>query len=185
MRTKNSPSPPSTRLAIVDTDPEDYGSLLAVAGTSGISLHFLTSGSDALLFARRWSTGLWVINSRLSDMSGFELAGMLRALRPNSLVFMIGDEYMLEDELQTLTLGLAKYLCKPLEPSWVLPQTGDWCIPLPTLRGASRQQSADPAANPPRDVNSSAALVAARRVRVGNERIIVPFGGSPEQRPAA
>ena len=27
----------------------------------------------------------------------------------------------MDDELQTLTLGLSKYACKPLEPSWVLP----------------------------------------------------------------
>ena len=37
-------------------------------------------------------------------------------------------------------MGLAKYLCKPLEPSWVLPHEGESCIPLPMLRVAARRR---------------------------------------------
>ncbi len=125
---------PSIRVSIVDSSPEDYNALLAVAGTPGVSIHFLSSGNDALRFARRYHPGLWVINTHLSDMSGFDLAEMLRSMRPSTLVFIIGDEYRLDDEMQALTLGMAKYLCKPLVPSWILPQSQDFCIPLPACR---------------------------------------------------
>ena len=117
-----------------DSTPQDYHALLASAGTPGVSFHFLISGNDALRFAKRQQSGLWVINTRLSDMSGFDLAAMLRSVRPNALVFIIGDEYCLDDEMQALTQGFAKYLCKPLEPSWLLPDSQDFCIPLPANR---------------------------------------------------
>jgi ActR/RegA family two-component response regulator len=124
---------PSLRVAIVDSAPQDYQGLLAAAGKPGVSVHFLSTGNDALRFARRMQSVFWVINTRLLDMSGFDLAAMLRAVRPSAHVFIIADKYRLDDEMQTLTLGLAKYLCKPLEPSWILPQQ-DSCIPMPTVR---------------------------------------------------
>ena len=125
---------PSIRVAIVDLAPQDYQALLASAGTPGVSFHFLFSGNDALRFAKRQQSGLWVINTQLCDMSGFDLAEMLRAVRPAGLVFIIGDKYCLDDEMQALTQGFAKYLCKPLEPSWLLPDSQDFCIPLPANR---------------------------------------------------
>ena len=121
------------RLAIVDPAPQDYGDVLSSAGVPGVSVHFLVSGNDAIRFAKRLQAGIWVINSRLCDMSGFDLAEMLRSIRPSALIFMIGDQYNLDDELQTLTLGLARYFCKPLEPSWILPHR-DSCIPMRAFR---------------------------------------------------
>jgi len=179
-------SPRSIRLAIVDSEPQDYCDLLAAAGTPGVSIHFLFSGNDALLFARRWITGLWVINSRLADMSGFELAHMLRSLRPNALIFMIGDEYALADELKTLTMGMAKYLCKPLEPSWVLPNFHESCIPLPELQNGQPNWWADSAAarkkSGSRRIPNSAATGGVEEA--GIEEVILPFGGAG-RRPAA
>jgi len=121
---------PAARVAIVDSRPSDYDNVLLAAGDANVSVHFMRSGSEALRFLRRWHAGLWVINTQLDDMSGFDLAQMLRGMRPNSLIFIIGEEYRLDDEMQTLTLGLTKYVCKPLEPSWVIPQGNDSCIPL-------------------------------------------------------
>ncbi len=139
---KKSPSCTSLRLAVVDMAPRDYSELLAATGAPGVSLHFLVSGNDALQFARRWQAGLWLVNSQLCDMTGFELAETLRSTRPSALIFIIGDQYRLADELQTLSMGLAKYLCKPLEPSWVLPHEGESCIPLPMLRVAAHAPAA-------------------------------------------
>ena len=82
-----------------------------------VSLHFLASGHDALQFARRWRAGLWVVNSKLNDMSGFALAQTLRSTRPSALIFLLGDEYCPADESQTLAMGVCQV---PLQTSGAL-----------------------------------------------------------------
>ena len=52
-------------------------------------------------------------------MSGFDLAQMLRHRKPGVRIFIVGNEYDVEDEIETLSLGLTKYLCKPLDDSWI------------------------------------------------------------------
>ena len=135
---------PSVRVAIVDETPNDYGNVLAAIARPDVSMHFMLTGHDAIRFARRWHAGVWVINAKLCDMSGFDLAETIRSIKPNALVFIIGDEYCMDDEMQTLTLGLAKYVCKPLEPSWILPHSQDACIPMPKLRPASLRLISEP-----------------------------------------
>jgi CheY-like chemotaxis protein len=177
---------PSIRVAIADSAPEDYDALLAAAGTPGVSIHFLSSGNDSLRFAKRCHAGLWVINTRLPDMSGFDLAEMLRAVRPSALVFMIADEYRLDDEVQALTLGLTKYLCKPLDPAWVLPQSRDFCIPLPIYRRSPllSQMVASPESVVFEAPRQSVPLPGTSEEE-GEDQVILPFNPNFRQRPAA
>ena len=184
---ESSMASPSVRLAIVDPTPQDYVDLLSAGGTPGVSMHFLVSGNDAIRFARRWQTALWVVNTRLLDMGGFDLAEMLRSIRPSALIFMIGDQYSLDEELQTLTLGLAKYLCKPLEPSWVLPQYEESCIPMSALRGwepsfrvisLSEQARGD-------HVDDDHIAGAICDEPGGADQVILPFERNDKRRPAA
>ena len=166
--------------------PQDYDALLAAAGTPGVSIHFLSSGNDSLRFAKRCHAGLWVINTQLPDMSGFDLAEMLRSVRPSALVFMIGDEYRLDDEVQALTLGLTKYLCKPLDPAWILPHSRDFCIPLPIYR---RSPPLSQIVTPPESVVCEAPQNPFRcretSEEEGEDQVILPFNPNFRQRPAA
>ena len=175
----------SVRIAIVDSSPEDYTALLEATGAPGVSIHFLLSSNDAIRFARRCPPGLWVINTQLPEMSGFDLAEMVRSVRPSALIFMIGDAYRLEDEMQALTQGL-KYLCKPLEPSWILPDSQDFCIPLashrklrPALRVVSPSESGIVAGSP-----ESVSLLGASDSG-GENQVILPFNPNLHRRPAA
>jgi DNA-binding response OmpR family regulator len=180
------PSAPSIRITIVDSAPQDYVALLAAADAPGVSIHFLSSGNDALRFARRCHSELWVINSQLPDMSGFDLAEMLRSVRRSTLVFLIGDEYRLDDEMQALTLGLAKYLCKPLEPSWVLPHRRDFCIPLPRRRNLSRPlRIVTPAEYDEQEYTVEVLPLPPAREEEGEDQVILPFNPALRQRPAA
>ena len=177
---------PSVRIIIVDSTPQDYNALLAAAGAPGVSIHFLVSGNDALRFVKRNPSGLWVINTQLPDVSGFDLAQMLRSVRPSALVFMMGDEYRLDDEMQTLTLGLAKYLCKPLEPSWILPDSQDFCIPLRAYRNAFPALSvAAPAKRKVTEDLPETISMAGASADDGEGRDIVPFNPDFRRRPAA
>ncbi len=186
----NSISKPSVRVVIVDSVPQDYEALLAAAGTPGVSIHFLSSGRDALRFARRFESGLWVINTELPDMTGFDLAAMLRSIRRSALVFMIGDEYRLDDEMQALTLGLAKYLCKPLEPSWILPHSRDFCIPLPSYWASTPElwvvspSDGDAGGNMPAE-SVSESLSLSSLEREVEDQVILPFNPNFPQPPAA
>ena len=177
---------PSVRLTIVDSSPQDYNALLAAAGTPGVSIHFLSSGNDALRFARRCHSGLWVINTQLPDMSGFDLAEMLRSVRASALVFIIGDEYRLDDEMQALTLGLAKYLCKPLEPSWILPHSQDFCIPLPTYRSLPPAlRVVSPSESDITAGSQESVSMAGQAKEGGDDQVILPFNPNFRRRPAA
>jgi CheY-like chemotaxis protein len=186
---QNPPTSISLRLAIVDSAPQDYGHLLEAVGAGNplagsLSLHFLASGRDALQFARRWRAGLWVVNSRLNDMSGFTLAETLRSTRPSALIFLIGDEYFPADESRTLSMGFAKYLCKPLDPCWVLPLEGSSSISLSAFRSSVRpaQTASKRSADAP-DVLSFAS--AASWAESSSAHVILPFAEASEQRPAA
>jgi CheY-like chemotaxis protein len=188
MKPMNPISRPSVRVVIVDAMPQDYEALLAAADTPGVSIHFLLSGSDALRFARRYPSQLWVINARLPDMSGFDLAEMLRSTRRSALVFIIGDEYCLDDEIRALTLGLAKYVCKPLEPSWILPHSRDFCIPLPAPRSSPPSlwvisaSDSDAAEETPEALSLPGANKAGGE---GEDQVILPFNPHFSQLPAA
>ena len=192
---QKSPASASVRLAIVDSAPQDYGHLLEAAGAGqplagGVSLHFLVSGRDALQFARRWRAGLWVVNCQLNDMSGFALAETLRSTRPSALIFLIGDDNRLPDELQTLEMGFAKYLYKPLEPHWVLPHAVKSCIPLAAFRSPVRPARAASTVQAALEKVPHAPdiLRIARAADWADSSIaqmILPFAGASEQRPAA
>jgi CheY-like chemotaxis protein len=175
----------TVRLAVVDSTPADYAGLLAATGTVGVSLHFLFSGYDALNFARRWQMSLWIVNSRLCDMSGFELSQKLRSQRPNASIFIIGDEYQMADELQTMTQGLTKYLCKPLEPSWVLPPEDESCIPLSASRDPISTRCSESVAGQPTCETFAKSTVAIRAGSYPHDRDILPFENSSTRRPAA
>jgi CheY-like chemotaxis protein len=177
---------PSIRVAIVDASPQDYCALLADAGRPGVSIHFLIDGNDTLRFAKRCHCGLWVINRQLPDMSGFDLAQMLRSVRPSALIFLIAEQYNLDDELQTLTLGLAKYLCKPLEPAWILPDSEDFCIPLPTSRSVPPifRVVSSPASDIIMDMPESVSLPEAAE-KWGGGQVVLPFNPDFRRKPAA
>jgi CheY-like chemotaxis protein len=175
----------TVRLAVVDSTPEDYVDLLAATGTPNISLHFLFSGCNAINFARRWQMSLWVVNARLCDMSGFELAKKLRWQRPNATVFIIGNEYDLADELQTMTLGLTKYLCKPLEPSWVLPRADESSIPFSAAQDAPRPRSYATTNGQPNFSESELGTEASTACTYPRDGVILPFDSKYTRRPAA
>ena len=119
---------PSAMLAIVDANVSDYDDVVRAAESEGIKVHFLRTGNEAMHFARRQQAGSWLINTRLQDMSGFDLAAMLRVAGQRVRVFMVSNEYSVDDELHTLTLGLAKHVCKPVEPSWIV--AGGTILPM-------------------------------------------------------
>ena len=105
----------TTKFVIIDPKPWDYLGLAVDRNDGRVQLHLLPTGADALSFASQVAGAVWLINTRLPDMSGVELFGMLRSGVPGAAVVMVSDQYSVQDELQVMSLGSATYACKPLE----------------------------------------------------------------------
>ena len=111
-------APDPTTLVVVDHKRSDYNGLFTSVDDVWLEVCLLSSAGDALRLARNRTIGLWMINVRLPDLSGFDLVEMLRPQASDAAVVMVTDEYRLEDELRALVLGVTQYFCKPLKPSW-------------------------------------------------------------------
>jgi DNA-binding response OmpR family regulator len=104
-----------TRIWIVDPRPADYGCLKSECETGQLEVRFLKSARDVL---RQWpaeSPDVCFVNVRLDGISGFDLVDMLRPFPEGVTVGIVGDRYVMEDEIRALSLGVHHYLCKPLE----------------------------------------------------------------------
>jgi DNA-binding response OmpR family regulator len=105
------------KILIVDPDRSGYDSLLQAAATRRYEVCFLATGRDALRQRREMLAGLVMVNVVLPDFSGFEVVEMLRPFPKGGAVFLVADQYAVEDELRALELGIGSYLYKPLDGS--------------------------------------------------------------------
>lgn len=126
------------RVQIVDPQYEDYDCLLGLAASTRLDLGFTRTGHAALRTGRLLGVDLWIVNTKLPDMSGFDLLGMLRSTQADSTVFVVDDAYRLECEQQAMMLQAVQYLCKPVVASWL----ADWS-------GAMHLTRAGPSRVPP------------------------------------
>ena len=109
----------SARVVVVDSDRSDYAALEQLAAESQWKIHFLHSGRDALRLDEHLASDLWIINVKLPDMSGFDLVEMLWPRTGRAVIFLVTDQYRTEDEIRARSLGVAHYLCKPLEAAYL------------------------------------------------------------------
>lgn len=123
-------------IVIVDPACDRYGDFVQAARSGDVGLHFCSDGRSAVRMARRFRADVWLVSTELSDMSGFDLLEMLvphvthADVDPmlsgapislgrigeggHSAIFMVADDYRLEDEQRTLASGVAGYLVRPI-----------------------------------------------------------------------
>jgi DNA-binding response OmpR family regulator len=107
------------RVVIVDAQPNDFASLTRCDPLADTEFDFLRTGRDALRYDAVRAPELWVINMHLPDMSGLDLYEMLEQQWPDTPVYMVGDDYRPEDEIEARISGATFYFCKPLEADWL------------------------------------------------------------------
>jgi CheY-like chemotaxis protein len=66
-------------VVVVDPQFDAYKPLAASARLGKISLHFRSSGAEAVKLARRLRVNAWLIASELDDMSGHDLVPLLQS----------------------------------------------------------------------------------------------------------
>ncbi|MEI6240432.1 MAG: hypothetical protein WCR51_08575 [Planctomycetia bacterium] len=123
-------------IVIVDAACDRYGDFVKAARAGEVGLHFCSDGRSAVRMARRFRADVWLVSMELSDMSGFDLLEMLSphvvhgdvdpmlsgarislgrlGEGPRSAIFMVADDYRLEDEQRALVSGIAGYLVRPI-----------------------------------------------------------------------
>jgi DNA-binding response OmpR family regulator len=125
-----------SEIVIVDPACDRYADFVQAARAGEIGLHFCADGRAAVRLARRFRADVWLVATELSDMSGFDLLDMLAPhvghadVDPTlsgasislgrvgdsqrSAIFMVSDDYRLEDEQRSLASGVAGYLVRPV-----------------------------------------------------------------------
>lgn len=123
-------------IVIVDGSCDRYGDFVQAAQAGDVGLHFCVDGRSAIRLARRFRADAWLVSTDLADMSGFDLLAMLsqhvlqggvdplrsgsrisldqvgEGMRPG--IFIVSDNYSLEDEQRSLASGVAGYLVRPV-----------------------------------------------------------------------
>jgi len=123
-------------VVIVDPKIELYGDFVQEARQGNVGLHFCVDGRSAVRLARRFRADVWLVSDQLPDIDGLDLVEMLAPqvmqanVDPNrsgatrslsnvdrngrSGIFIVADDYCLEDEQQALSSGVAGYLVRPV-----------------------------------------------------------------------
>jgi len=130
------PSQRTREIVIVDSAIHHYADFVAAARKGIIGLHFCADGRAAMRMAKRFRADIWLVAGDLPDMSGFDLLDMLTEdieqssvdpLRSGSAVslghldevaksrvYVVADEYRIEDEQRALAAGVAGYRVRPV-----------------------------------------------------------------------
>jgi len=108
------------RIVVVDARPDDYVATASLVDAGVLDLRFLPNGRSALRLPLSPAADLWVVNTSLADMTGFDLVEMLRSRLGEAPLFMVGNSYDPDEERRALTLGVTRYLCKPIDASWLV-----------------------------------------------------------------
>lgn len=123
-------------IVIVDGTCDRYPDFVEAAQAGQVGLHFCVDGRSAVRLARRFRADVWLVADELPDMSGFDLLTMLSphilqggvdpllsgsrislnqiGVGMRSGIFIVADNYRLEDEQRSLSSGVAGYLVRPV-----------------------------------------------------------------------
>jgi len=125
-RIKEYSSPRRRQLLVVDDDPGERTSILALLGGEDIDVHTASTGGEALAAARAQSFDCVVLDLRLPDMSGFEVLEQIRedeALRDLPVVVFTGKELSHDDHARLNSLARSVVLKGVESPERLLDET--------------------------------------------------------------
>ena len=120
-------------LCIVDPRPDDYLPLSELARERGLQFRLLEDGRSALRVDPAEPVDIWMINTRLPDMTGFDLHEMLVDRLDSAFVALVDEEYSDRRERIARRSGAKLYVCKPPQLWWL-----DLLAHPPPKRGVSR-----------------------------------------------
>jgi two-component system response regulator HydG len=99
-------------ILVVDDDGPTREALATGLKKLGHDLHLAPTGTDALEEVRRHPVDLAIIDLKLPDMSGTELFGALRILRPEAIAIMISGHATVDEAVSALKRGIYDFITK-------------------------------------------------------------------------
>ncbi len=99
-------------ILVVDDDAPTREALATGLKKLGHDLHLAATGTDALEEVRRHPVDLAIIDLKLPDMSGTELFGALRILRPEAIAIMISGHATVDEAISALKRGIYDFITK-------------------------------------------------------------------------
>jgi len=99
-------------ILVVDDDAPTREALATGLKKLGHDLHLAATGTDALEEVRRYPVDLAIIDLKLPDMSGTELFGALRILRPEAIAIMISGRATVDEAVSALKQGIYDFITK-------------------------------------------------------------------------
>jgi DNA-binding NtrC family response regulator len=99
-------------ILVVDDDAPTREALATGLKKLGHDLHLAATGTDALEEVRRHPVDLAIIDLKLPDMSGTELFGALRILRPEAISIMISGRATVDEAVSALKRGIYDFITK-------------------------------------------------------------------------
>jgi len=91
----------------------------ATAESRGLQLKFMANAAEALRLAQTSAVALWVVNTALPGLSGFDLCGMLRSQSARVPVFLVAEEYSVEAEQAAWSARASMFGCKSQHEHWL------------------------------------------------------------------
>lgn len=85
------------RILIVDDEPDMLWTLSQSLGYAGYAVTQALNAHEALNYVRQGSFALALIDVKLPDMDGLQLATMVKAIAPNLAIILISGYYYVED----------------------------------------------------------------------------------------
>ena len=107
-------------ILIVDDESEMRSALSHALTRSGFSVESTVSGTDALVKIKKDPISLVITDLKMPGMSGMELIGALKKLKPEIAVIVITAFGSIHNAVEAMQAGAADYLLKPfhLKPWW-------------------------------------------------------------------
>ena len=110
-------------VGIVDDDPNVHSELVE-AIPRHMTIETFRNGDAAIRYPQRASIDLWIINTRLPDVSGFELCRQLATTDRSPAIYLMGDQYDESEERRSYLCGATVYVCRPVRAAWLQNWTG-------------------------------------------------------------
>ena len=113
MSTRSETSRTVRDLVVVDDSLEEYGELIERCDRDSVRVTLTNTGMGALRLVPSHCDAQWWVSSRLPDMTGLDLLGMLRAIEPGLAVRLITRHFDLQEENEAYRLGAEAYRTQP------------------------------------------------------------------------
>ena len=115
---------PPARVVVVDAHPQDYDFLASDRALSRLEFEFFPDGRSLFRDRQTRSPELAIVNMHLPDMSGLDVYQVIFQRWPEIPVYLVGDDYRPNDEIEARTSGAMFYFCKPLQREWLTAAQG-------------------------------------------------------------